>query len=299
MQVTNQSLPRVCPSPLQVWLGFGLMAISAISFGTMAIFARIAYAAGANPVTVLFLRFSIAGLFMVLVMWLRQTALPTGRTLIALIAMGGGLYVGQSLTYFTALTMASAGLVSLLLYLYPAILTILLAVVERTPLPAMRVAALAVVLLGTVLTIDLGGGGKLAGILLAVSSAMIYAVYILIGNRIIPQAGVYASSTIIIVSAAVVFGCLAAYQGLALPTTAVGWAAIVGNALIAAVVAILSFFAGLERIGPINAATISALAPGVTVGLAALVLGDTITPLQMLGGALILAAVIALVRSET
>jgi drug/metabolite transporter (DMT)-like permease len=275
------------------------MAISAISFGTMPIFARIAYAAGANPVTVLFLRFTIAGIVMLVITKAQRISLPRGRTLLSLIFMGSVLYVGQSLTYFTALTMASAGLVSLLLYLYPAILTLLLAIFDRSQLSARNVKAIAIALLGTALTVELGGGSNVLGVMLAVCSAFIYAVYILIGDRIMQEVGAYASTTVIIISAALVYSGIAAVTGVALPTTELGWAAIFANAIITAVVAILSFFAGLERIGPINAATISALAPVVTVILAALVLGDTFTPIQLLGGTLILGAVTVLVRKET
>ena len=59
-----------------------------------------------------------------------------------------------------------------------------------------------------------------------------------------------------------------------------------------------TFFAGLKRIGPTTASTLSTFEPIVAVALAAVVLGETITPVQALGGALILAAVVILSRNE-
>jgi len=56
--------------------------------------------------------------------------------------------------------------------------------------------------------------------------------------------------------------------------------------------------AGLERVGPTNAATLSTIEPVVTVVLAALILDESITPLRILGGLMILLAVIILTRSE-
>jgi drug/metabolite transporter (DMT)-like permease len=56
--------------------------------------------------------------------------------------------------------------------------------------------------------------------------------------------------------------------------------------------------AGLERVGPINAATLSTIEPVVTVILAALVLSETITLLRIVGGLMIILAVIILARSE-
>jgi drug/metabolite transporter (DMT)-like permease len=61
----------------------------------------------------------------------------------------------------------------------------------------------------------------------------------------------------------------------------------------------VTFFAGLERVGPTNASTISTFEPLVTVLLAMIFLRETIVPLQLLGGSLILSAVIVLARSES
>ena len=59
---------------------------------------------------------------------------------------------------------------------------------------------------------------------------------------------------------------------------------------------VLTFLAGLERIGPTNAALLSTLEPAVTVLLAAVLLGETLKPLSLVGGALILIAVALLTR---
>jgi drug/metabolite transporter (DMT)-like permease len=61
---------------------------------------------------------------------------------------------------------------------------------------------------------------------------------------------------------------------------------------VSTVVAILTFFAGLERVGPSAAAILSVFEPVVTVVLAALVFGDSLAAIQVLGGALVLAAVV-------
>ncbi len=86
--------------------GIGLILISATAFGTMAIFARIAYAAGADPLSVLFLRFALAASMLALLLRARKLAFPRRRVLRNLILMGSIGYVGQSLAYFTALTLA-------------------------------------------------------------------------------------------------------------------------------------------------------------------------------------------------
>jgi drug/metabolite transporter (DMT)-like permease len=283
---------------MQDLIGVLLIIVSGISFGASAIFARFAYEAGTNPITLLFLRFGIASVCMLFMALVRGISVPRGRILLGLVLMGAVGYAGQSFCYFTALTLTSAGLVALLLYLYPALVTVLAVVVLKEPVSKLKIIALIFALAGTALTIGPAGGGKPLGIVLGLGAAFIYSVYILVGSKITKQGTAIQSSAVIITSAAVVYGCLIAIQGVSFPKTLYGWASVIAVALISTVLAIVTFLAGLERVGPTNAATLSTIEPVVTVTLAMLVLGETITPLQIAGGMMILIAVIVLARSE-
>lgn len=283
---------------MQYLIGVFLILISGISFGAAAIFARFAYEAGTDPITLLFLRFGIASICMILMMLVRRLPLPRGQILWGLVLMGALGYVGQSFCYFTALTLVSAGLVALLLYLYPAIVTVLAMLILKDPISKWKTLALLFALIGTVLTIGPVGGGQPLGIVLGLGAAFIYSIYILVGSKITKPGTAIQSSTVIITSAAVVFGVLIAIRGASFPTTFFGWSSASALALISTVLAIVTFLAGLERVGPTNAATLSTIEPVVTVVLAALILDESITPLRILGGLMILLAVIILARSE-
>ena len=74
--------------------------------------------------------------------------------------------------------------------------------------------------------------------------------------------------------------------------TGAGWAGWRCLAVVSTVAAISLFFAGLERVGPTSASILSTVEPLVTVMLAFLVFGESARPLQLLGGALVLAAVV-------
>src|SRR5215203_364147 len=69
-----------------------------------------------------------------------------------------------------------------------------------------------------------------------------------------------------------------------------GWIGAI--ALVSTVGAILTFFAGLARVGPSTAAILSVFEPVVTVALAAVVFGESLALVQLSGGALVLAAVV-------
>ena len=92
--------------------GILLIAISAASFGTLAIFGRLLYAEGLDTFTMLFLRFGFATLLMAAILLVRRERVPRGKVLLQLIGMGALGYVGQSFSYLSAIKYASAGLMS-------------------------------------------------------------------------------------------------------------------------------------------------------------------------------------------
>jgi drug/metabolite transporter (DMT)-like permease len=93
-------------------------------------------------------------------------------------------------------------------------------------------------------------------------------------------------------------GTLMIVNGPHLPSTGMGWTAIASIVVISTILPVMAFLAGLERIGPTNASMLSTLEPVVTVLLARWWLNETLTPLTLLGGGLILLAVLLLTQSE-
>src|SRR5690349_2038827 len=206
--------------------GILLIAISAASFGTLAIFGRFLYADGLDTFTMLFLRFGLAALLMLVILLVRKEPFPGGKILLKLIGMGALGYVGQSFSFLTAIKFASAGLVALLLYLYPSFVFVLSVMVLREKVTSFKLAALVLALIGTALTVD-PAGGQLYGILLAVAAAGIYSIYIIVGTNVMKHVSVVQSPLVIFASAGAVYGILTAFHGVHLPSTNSGWLSIV------------------------------------------------------------------------
>jgi drug/metabolite transporter (DMT)-like permease len=275
--------------------GITFIVVSAVAFGAMAIFARFAYASGANVTGVLATRFAIAGLVLAGIMVATRRPWPRGRPLAVAIGMGAVGYVGQAACFFAALNHASAGLVALLLYAYPTIVVLLSAAFLGERLTAGRLVLLAASFAGLALTLG-GGQGTATGIVLALSAAAFYSVYILVGARELGHTDALASTTVVCLAAAVVFGLSSLVTEPRFPGAWWGWAAIGSIAIVSTVVSILAFFAGLKRVGPAVASIVSTLEPVFTVALAWAVLGETLAPLQLAGGALVLACAVFLAR---
>jgi drug/metabolite transporter (DMT)-like permease len=277
--------------------GIALVVLSAAAFGTLGILGRYAYADGLDTTTILFFRFALAAVVLAAYQAARRQPLPRGLTLLQLVGMGALGYVGQAFCYLTALKYASPGLVALLLYLYPVFVVILAALWLNERITGIKILALGLALIGLTLTVG-PEGGQLPGILLGIGAATIYSLYILVGVRVLKQVSAVQSSTVIFASAGAMSALLMAVNGPQWPTTTMGWNVIGLIVLVATVLPVVAFLVGLERIGPTNAAMLSTSEPVVTVLLAALLLGERLNPISLVGGGLILAAVLLLTQGE-
>lgn len=274
-----------------LWIVF-----SAAGFGAMAIFAKLAYRDGVSLATMLLLRFAIAGVLLAVLGMAKGMRWPRGRDLAVLVAMGAVGYVGQAYCFFSALQYASAGLVALLLYLYPAIVTVLSAMLFGRSIGFGRMVAVALALLGMALAVGGDLHSETLGVLLGVGAALIYSGYILAGERVMLRVDSLSAATVVMLSAGATYGVASVPLGLALPQSWLGWVAVLAIAVLSTLVAIFGFFKGMSILGAADASTLSTLEPLVTIVLAAVVLDEAVTPVQMLGGGLILAVVVYLAR---
>ena len=198
--------------------GLLLVAISAVSFGLMPLFAKMAYSAGTSIYTLLFLRFLAATAFMFLLIFIRKLPLPSEKEILAFLLLGAFGYVGVSLCYFSALNYASASVVSLLEYTYPALVMIGSVVFLKEKVTALKICSLCLALAGAALIIGTGSEANPLGVILAILSAILYSVYILINSRIVkPGMGVQ-SSAFIMLGTTVVYGVMILFTGFSPPT---------------------------------------------------------------------------------
>lgn len=270
-----------------------LVLLSAAAFGSMAIFAKAAYAAGLTPTMLLALRFALAAAMLAPLVRLRRAPLPRGRALAGFVLMGL-LYNAQAQSYFTALVHASSGLVGLLLYVYPVLVALLAAALGWETLDRRTGAILALAIAGMAITLGGDLQGTPLGIALGLLAAAIYAVYIVTGSRVTQgHTDPLAGTLVIMTVAAAGNGVLALAGGSTLPANADGWLAAVAIAALTAV-AIATFLVGIKHIGPAQASIISTLEPVVTLCLGIALLGEAVSVAQLGGGAMVLAAVVML-----
>lgn len=269
-----------------------LILLSALCFGGMALFAKMAYAEGATPSILLALRFAMGVAILAPVVWWRGLHLPRGKVLGGLILMGI-LYTAQSQSFFTALVYASSGLVALLLYLYPVLVTILAVCLGWEKLNVRTCVLLALALVGMAVMLGDNLSGQPLGVVLGLAAAGVYAIYLVIGGRMNVKTDPLVATFVIMAVAMAGNGTVAVARDAALPATPVAWLAIMAIACLS-VVAVTCLLVGIRAIGASQAAIISTAEPVITVCLGVALLEESISAGQMAGGAMVLAAVVLL-----
>ncbi|MDT7538292.1 MAG: hypothetical protein QOI82_1877 [Actinomycetota bacterium] len=277
--------------------GVLLALTSAAGFGVMPVLTKVVYDDGAGPFGVLSVRFSVAAVLLLALARMRQEALPRGPQLRSLLLLGGVGYVTESLCYFAALTRISAGLTALLLYLYPALVVVLSAVVLRHRPGRPAIACVVIATVGTALTIGPVAGGQALGVALGLAAAASYSVYIVVSSAATKGVGPVAASAVVMGACGLVYDALAVGTRATLPSSAGAWLALAGVTVLGTVVAVAAFFGALALLGPSDTAVLSTMEPVVSVGVAAVALGETLSAVQLAGGVLVIAAVVVLART--
>jgi len=277
--------------------GIGLVLVSALAFGGMAIFAKLAYDDGASTATLLTLRFLFAAAVLWAIVAVRRRPRPSRRIVIGGAGLGLFGYSLQAGGYFAALNHLDASVTALVLYTYPAIVFVGAVTLGREPWSTPKLAALAVTAVGLALVLVGGATGSLnaTGLLLAAGAAVAYSTYILVADTVVADADPFWLTAIVVTGAAISVGSFTLITGqLDAGFGAGAWAALAGLVLISTILAITTFFLGLELVGPSTASIVSAVEPAFTVALAAVIFSETLGALQLLGGALVLSAVVLL-----
>jgi drug/metabolite transporter (DMT)-like permease len=291
---------RRTPAPRRVTDRGGVLltVFSAVFFGTLAVFGKKADGLGISVTELLAIRFGGAAVLLGALAVLRGERLWWGKRSAGLVVMGL-LYVGQAATYFTSLQTVPAAVTSILLYLYP-VLVMLLAAVFHEHIGPVRVAALLLAVAGVFLVADplsVHGGIDRTGILLGLATAAVYATYILTGRALMRDVPPVVATATISVTAAAAFAIAGAVTGQLHALAPAGYALALSMSVVATAVPATLFLAGLARVGATRAAILSTFEPVVTVVLAALLLGEDLGPVRLVGGVVILAAAVTVARS--
>jgi drug/metabolite transporter, DME family len=291
-------------------LGAVLIVVAAAGFGTLGPITRYADEAGVSSLALVTWRAGIGGLIVLVFLavqsltgrgsWRRWRDLPPRDRVV--MALAAATNAGLNMAAFVAFLRIGIALTLLIFYVYPAFVAVASMIWFGERLDRVRWAALAMSMAGVALVVV--GAGELGqldafGIGLALAAALAQTFYALAANhwfRAVPgiqaAASTMGGAAILYLAAALVIGQIGVVAEPLASASAL-WPVLVAG-VVGAGVPTVCFIAGIRLLGAPRATILATLEPVVGVGLAAVLFGAVPAPLQLLGGALIIAAGIVL-----
>lgn len=255
------------------------------------------YADGINTCSVLFYRYAIAVVVLAVVMAVRRKPLAVSRRDLAIMAVLGVLFAASSLSLFMSFLFMGAGVASTLLFVYPVMVAVIMAVFFKERVTRSTVLAIALALTGVALLYKGDGSKPLsgAGVSLVMVSSLTYALYIIIVNKS-PLRMSSVKMTMYVLTFAVAVAVAMSFTDpanhLQLLHTPRQWGLALLLAVVPTVLSLLLMVIAVHDVGSTPTAIMGALEPVTAVVISVALFGELVTARLVIGIVLILAAVL-------
>ena len=263
-----------------------------VIFGTLGPFVRqIELSSGALALCRALMAAVLLGLYFLL----RREKLPWAqlkKTAPKLILSGIAMGINWILL-FEAYRYTTISLATLSYYFAPTLVMVACPILFHEKMTAKQVLCFVLSTLGLVLVIGVGtpaqGASHLHGIMLGLAAAVFYATVTLLNKSIGEISGVQRTFVQFLAAIAVLAPYVACTGGVALGNLSVpGWSALLAVGLVHTFGAYCLYFSALKGLRGQETALLSYLDPAVAVFISAVLLGESMAPLQLLGGAMII-----------
>lgn len=255
------------------------------------------YADGINTCSVLFYRYAIAVVVLAVVMAVRRKPLAVSRRDLAIMALLGVLFAASSLSLFMSFLFMGAGVASTLLFVYPVMVAVIMAVFFKERVTRSTVLAIALALTGVALLYNGDGGKPLSGVgvSLVMVSSLTYALYIIIVNKS-PLRMSSVKMTMYVLTFAVAVAVAMSFTDpanhLQLLHTPRQWGLALLLAVVPTVLSLLLMVIAVHDVGSTPTAIMGALEPVTAVVISVALFGELVTARLVIGIVFILAAVL-------
>ncbi|HEY7247296.1 MAG TPA: DMT family transporter [Xanthobacteraceae bacterium] len=268
--------------------------LGAFSFACADVLTKVCFQAGADALTISTLRGIVGVAFLAFCLRLFQESAPVPPRARRLALALGIVFAANVFLVFKAVEAVGVSIAILTYFVYPLLTGIAAAAVGLERLSWKGVAAALVAFLG--LGVMLGAhpaGLAVAGVAAALAAAACRVLLLLLTRAMLQGVDPLAITYYSMLSSTVLFIVSSlAFLDWQPPVTAWGWVAVIALGM-TVMGGILGVFASTARIGPFRTALFMNLEPLLATVGSTVLLGELITPLQALGGGVMLAALIA------
>jgi drug/metabolite transporter, DME family len=254
---------------------------------------------GFTPENISFWRF-VVGAFVLLAVFGGKISWRRLRPLIGTVLVAGVGMAGYVLLWFLGIEQMGAAVPTLIALCLPPVIVTAFAVArgqEQANLQLLLVLVGAIV--GTVLIVAQHGpkqttssaNGVLLGVVFSIGSALLYAGFSMISGRVSIALGAGPATACLTVVAAAAMGLFGLYRPLSWPTDVPPQAWFLYLGVVTAALALLAFSWGAARLKPTALTVATLLEPLTAVVLSNVLLGQHLSAMQWLGGALLLLSI--------
>lgn len=276
---------------------------AAVCYGTNPLGALYLYEDGINANSVLFYRFALAVVMLGMLMAARRKSLKVSRRELSLLCALGVVFSTSSITLYFSFCFMDAGIASTLLFVYPVMVAVIMALLFKERLPAVSVFAIMLALSGIAMLYHGDGGATLStrGVMLVTFSSLSYAVYIVVVNK-----SPLRMSSMKLTFYVLFFGMLTVLTNsfitglhIQMLTTPRMWSCAFMLALLPTVFSLVLMTISVHETGSTPTAVMGALEPLTAVVIGVAVFGEQLTPRLAAGIVLILTAVIMIIAGKS
>ena len=274
--------------------------LSAVCYGTNPFGALPLYEEGVNTATVLAHRFGLAVVLLSVVMLIKGISFKVTRHEFKVLFSLGILFAASSITYYQSFHFMDAGIASTILFVYPVMVAVIMALFFKERVTGMTVVAIVLSLIGIVLLYKGGAGASLSviGIVLCILSSLAYAIYIVVVN----QSSIKMSSFKVTFYAMLVCELTLILYSFTSPElylhalpSARAWSFAVWLSIVPTILSLVFMTVAVNHVGATPTAILGALEPLTAVTIGVVVFGELLTPRLIVGILFILFAVMLVV----
>lgn len=260
--------------------------LSAVLFGTMPMLAQIAYAHGSNAYTVAFTRFLFGSIVLgIVILALPNCTIKISRSQFLILLKLSVPYALMPILLYVSYTYIDSGMATTMHFTYPVTVMLIMVIFCKVRLNARQIICALLCIGGTAILYTPNGQISVLGILLAVSSGIVYAVYIvLLGQSGVKELHHLVLAFWISLLSTIEIGAIAFISGnLVFSIDAVGWTAEFGMALLATVFALVLFQKGVFLCGEVKASLFSTFEPLTSIIIGVTVFHEVLSMKEIIG----------------
>lgn len=275
--------------------GYILGSIAAASYGMNPLFALPLYKAGMDPDSVLFFRYLFAIPLLGIMIKARGRSFKIQRKEAFPLIIMGLLVALSSLTLFLSYNYMAAGIASTLLFVYPIMVALIMAMVFKEKLALQTIVCMLLALggIGLLYKSEDGSTLSLIGTLLVFASSLSYAIYIVgINQTSLKNVATLKVTFYVLLFGLSLFVARLLYSGvLNTPDQWYLWANLLALAVFPTAISFLCTTGAIQYIGSTPTAILGALEPVTAIFFGIAVFGESLTVRESFGLVMIIVAV--------